>query len=70
MCCDSNNVISVKSEFHYHLLNYRLSIRREAQIPLTQQDHKKISQLLQRPYVKAHLSIQQEVTTDTVLTKW
>ncbi|XP_028391088.1 meiotic recombination protein SPO11-like [Dendronephthya gigantea] len=39
----------------------RLSINKEAQIPLTEQDRKKISQLLDRPYVKAHASIQQEL---------
>ena len=39
----------------------RLSIDQEAQIPLTEQDHRKISHLLDRPYVKAHASIQQEL---------
>ena len=39
----------------------KLSINKEAQIPLTGQDRKKISQLLERPYVKAHASIQQEL---------
>ena len=39
----------------------RLSIDNEVQIPLTEQDKKKISHLLDRPYVKAHPSIQQEL---------
>ncbi|CAB4043462.1 meiotic recombination SPO11 isoform X1 [Paramuricea clavata] len=39
----------------------RLSIDQEAQIPLTEQDRRKISYLLDRPYLKAHGSMQQEL---------
>lgn len=39
----------------------RLSIDKDAQIPLTEQDRKKIYHLLERPYVKGHASIQQEL---------
>jgi meiotic recombination protein SPO11 len=39
----------------------KLSIDQEAQIPLTDHDRRKISHLLERPYVKAHSSIQQEL---------
>ena len=39
----------------------RLLIDKGALIPLTEQDQRKISYLLERPYVKAHESIQQEL---------